>query len=318
MSYVLLGGSGYIGQAFAGELRRREQPFVSISRKEIDYSRFDVLLDFLRRTHPSFLINAAGYSGRPNVDACEVARAETIQGNILLAQTVSHACAISKVPWGHVSSGCIYTGAKIVQGGAVRIERDLTSPDVRKETVNDAQIVHGFAEGDTPNFTFSAPPCSFYSGTKALAEEAISGVGECYLWRLRIPFDHIDHSKNYLSKLQRYSKVYDNTNSLSHRADFVSACLDLWERRSSFGIYNVTNPGFVTAREVVSMIEEYLKPGRRFEFWSNDAEFYTVAAKAPRSNCVLDVSKLLASGVKMRSVNEALRDSLMNWVSGGA
>ena len=88
------------------------------------------------------------------------------------------------------------------------------------------------------------------------------------------------------------------------------ACLDLWERRAPFGIYNVTNPGFVTTRQVVGLIEKILKPARKFEFWENDEEFYRVAAKTPRSNCVLDVSKLLAAGVKIRPVEEALEDSL--------
>ena len=60
-------------------------------------------------------------------------------------------------------------------------------------------------------------------------------------------------------------------------------------------------------------IERILKPNRRFEFWENDEEFYRVAAKTPRSNCVLDISKLLAAGVKIRPVEEALEDSLKNW-----
>ncbi len=113
---------------------------------------------------------------------------------------------------------------------------------------------------------------------------------------MRIPFDEFDNPRNYLTKVQRYSKVYDNVNSISHRADFARACLDLWELRAPFGIYNVTNPGFVTTREVITAMERILKPNRRFEFWENDEEFYRVAAKTPRSNCVLDVSKLLAAG----------------------
>ena len=173
--------------------------------------------------------------------------------------------------------------------------------------------IHGFNEKDEPNFSFRQPPCSFYSGTKALGEEAISGVGQSYIWRLRIPFDEFDNPRNYLTKVQRYPKVYDNVNSISHRADFVRACLDLWQLRAPFGIYNVTNPGFVTTREVVTTLERILKPDRRFEFWENDEEFYRVAAKTPRSNCVLDVSKLLAAGVKIRPVEEALEDSLKNW-----
>jgi UDP-glucose 4,6-dehydratase len=114
--------------------------------------------------------------------------------------------------------------------------------------------------------------------------------------------------------LRNYAKVYQNVNSLSHRADFVAACLDLWQKRAPFGTYNVTNPGFITSRQVVEMMQKILRPSRPFEFWSNDDEFYRVAAKTPRSNCILDVSKLLAAGVKVRPVEEALAHSLENWV----
>ena len=92
--------------------------------------------------------------------------------------------------------------------------------------------IRGFTETDEPNFSFRDPPCSFYSATKALAEEAIAGIGQSYIWRLRIPFDSVDNPRNYLSKVQRYAKVYDNVNSISHRADFVRACLDLWALRA--------------------------------------------------------------------------------------
>jgi UDP-glucose 4,6-dehydratase len=63
----------------------------------------------------------------------------------------------------------------------------------------------------------------------------------------------------------------------------------------------------------VQLIEKHLKPARKFEFWASDEEFYKVAAKTPRSNCVMDVSKLLATGVKIRGVEAALEHSLKNW-----
>jgi dTDP-4-dehydrorhamnose reductase len=310
---LLLGATGYIGQSFAGELAKRNEPFVALSRKELDYTRFDLLLNHLRRTKPEFVVNAAGYTGKPNVDACETARADTLQGNTLLPQTIAQACAATGTPWGHVSSGCIFAGAKVEIGGETHVEKDLTRPDLKALVAGHPEAIHGFTESDEPNFSFRQPPCSFYSGTKALAEECISGVGQSYIWRLRIPFDEFDNARNYLTKVQRYSKVYDNVNSISHRADFVKACLDLWRLRAPFGIYNVTNPGFFTTREVVTAIERILKPNRRFEFWENDEEFYKVAAKTPRSNCVMDVSKLLAAGVKIRPAAEALEDSLRRW-----
>ena len=175
-------------------------------------------------------------------------KADTLQGNTLLPQTIAHACAAAGIPWGHVSSGCIYSGAKIVENGKMRAEKDMTKPELRALVEKSPQTIHGFTETDTPNFSFRDGPCSFYSGTKALGEEAIAGIGQSYIWRLRIPFDEFDNARNYLSKVQRYAKVYDNVNSISHRADFVKACLDTWELRAPFGIYNVTNPGFVTTQ----------------------------------------------------------------------
>src|SRR6185436_19888845 len=248
---ILLGASGYIGQGFAQLLKERGESFLAPARKDLDYTRFDVLLKLLREKKPPFLINAAGYTGKPNVDACETAKAESLQGNTLFPETVAHACLAENIPWGHVSSGCIYSGAKVLQNGKTRVEKDLTVGGLHELAKQHPDQVHGYTEKDTPNFTFRDPPCSFYSGSKALAEEAISGVGRSYVWRLRIPFDEFDNPRNYLSKIQRYPKVYENVNSISHLGDFVRACLDLWERRAPLGVYNIVNPGFVTTRQVV-------------------------------------------------------------------
>jgi UDP-glucose 4,6-dehydratase len=100
---------------------------------------------------------------------------------------------------------------------------------------------------------------------------------------------------------------------MSHLGDFVRACLDLWEQQAPFGIYNVSNPGAVITRQMVAMMRRILKLEWPFEFWKDDGEFYRLGAKAPRSNCILDVSKLLATGVRMRPVEEALQDSLRRW-----
>jgi len=310
---LLLGASGYIGEAFAAELQRRKTEFLPLSRKQTDYTRFDRLLEFLRSRKPSFLINCAGYTGKPNVDACELDKAGTLLGNTLLPQTIASACAAAGIPWGHISSGCIFSGAKIAQNGSVHVEKDMIKPELHALAEKRAPAILGFTEADTPNFSFRDQPCSFYSGSKALGEEAIAGLGQSFVWRLRIPFDEFDSKRNYLSKVQRYPKVYENVNSISHRADFVKACLDLWELRAPFGTYNVTNPGYVTTRQVVELIEKHLRPACKFEFWQNDEEFYRTAAKTPRSNCIMDVSKLLATGVRIRPVEAALDDSLKNW-----
>lgn len=316
---LLLGGHGYVGSAFLEVLGRRGHEVFSPRSGELDAARFDGLLAWLRDRRPDFVLNCAGYTGKPNVDACELDRAGTLLGNVVLPQTVAQACAAAGIPWGHVSSGCIYSGARLrADDGSLRTEKNLGTPEGLAWVTAHRDRVVGFTESDVPNFSFRDGPCSFYSGTKALGEEAVASAGRGYVWRLRIPFDHVDSPRNYLSKLQRYAKVYDNVNSISHRGDFARACVECWERGLEPGIYNVTNPGFVTTREVVERIRERLAPGRRFEFWSGDDEFYRVAAKTPRSNCVMDPSKLLRSGVTLRPVEEALEASLREWLPASA
>jgi len=146
-----------------------------------------------------------------------------------------------------------------------------------------------------------------------LAEESVRGLGKAYIWRPGMPFNERSEPRNFLWRLQNYSRVYDGVNSISHLEEFVRACLDLWEKKTPFGIYNVTNPGAVTTRQVIELIQRILKPNRRFEFWKDDNEFYLHGARALRSNCVLDVSKLLATGVRIRPVEKALEDSLRHW-----
>jgi dTDP-4-dehydrorhamnose reductase len=307
---LLLGASGYMGQAFATELRRRRHSFIPLTRKAIDYTDFDLLFDYIRKLKPEFIINAAGYPGRPNVDACEMAREETLFANTLLPQTIARACSMTSTPWGHVSSGCIYHGARLIGDQGMRI---VAGADLRQVFAKTPEKVCGYTEWDEPNFSFRNSPCNFYSGTKALAEEAIRGVGEVYLWRPGMPFNERSEPRNFLWRIQNYPKVFAGVNSLSHLEDFVRACLDLRERRAPFGIYNLTNTGAVLTRQVVEMIERILKPNRNFEFWKDEEEFYRLGARALRSNCILDVSKALVAGIKMRPVEEALEDSLRNW-----
>src|SRR5262245_14861332 len=96
---VLLGAAGYIGKAFVEELERRHYHYLPLSRKTVDYAKFDTFTRFLRETRPAFVINAAGFTGKPNVDACETTRTDALAGNTLLPQTIADACATVGIPW---------------------------------------------------------------------------------------------------------------------------------------------------------------------------------------------------------------------------
>jgi dTDP-4-dehydrorhamnose reductase len=283
----LLGGSGYVGKAYQELLTRKGIPFRNIRRSELDYTRLEVLSAALRSDRPEFLINAAGYTGKPNVDACEIHKAECLYGNAVLPGTIAEACNQAGIPWGHVSSGCIYSGSR---------------PDGS-----------GFQEDDTPNFTFRTNHCSFYSGTKALGEEVLSGQPNVYIWRLRIPFDNHENPRNYLTKLMRYQTLLEARNSISELGEFVASTFACWEKRVPFGKYNITNPGSITTHEVVEMIKQTGVCTKQFEFFANEADFMKVAAKTPRSNCIMDSAKLEATGIHQTEVRAAVERALHTW-----
>ena len=202
----------------------------------------------------------------------------------MMPEMLSNLCHELMIRYVHISSGCIYTGYE-------------------KE----------FTEEDPPNFCFNSEiEGSFYSGTKAMAESLINPLNS-YICRLRIPFDQYDNPRNYLTKMQKYDKLLNMKNSISHRRDFVEACIYLIEEKCPTGIYNITNTGSTDTKQVCALMREHLNLNKDFDFFDSEEEFYKFGAIAPRSNCLLDNSKLLATGFKMRSTEEALEDSLKNW-----
>ena len=267
----LLGGSGYVGKAYQALLAGRGVPHRTLSRAEADYTQSSVLRDLSRRDRPEFLINAAGYTGKPNVDACEVHRAECLMGNAVLPGLVAQACAAAGVPWGHVSSGCIYNGAR---------------PDGA-----------GFTEQDAPNFTFRKGPLLVLQRDQGPGRGGAGGAAQ----RLRLA------AADSLRPGRQPAQLPGEADAL--RAAPRGDQLDLRSWRSSrrrpspagrdaspFGTYNVINPGRVTTREVVELIRQSGVCRKEFRFFDDEAEFMRVAAKTPRSNCVLDSSKLQRPG----------------------
>jgi dTDP-4-dehydrorhamnose reductase len=285
---LLLGSSGYVGNSFQNYLISLGIEFKTVSLKSTSQPQRDILHSAIKATQPRFLINAAGFTGKPNVDASEDQKLRCLEANTLLPGIIAEVATEHHLPWGHVSSGCIFTGSR---------------PDGS-----------GFNEEDVPNFDFRHNNCSFYSGTKALAEEILRKAPQCYIWRLRIPFNEVDSPRNYLSKIMRYERLLDVRNSISHLDDFVRACCECWIKDAPFGIYNITNPGSITTREVAALIEKHrLHQGRTFQFFDNEEEFMQKAAVTPRASCVLDSSKLARHGIHLEPVQERIEQCLRAW-----
>lgn len=286
---LLFGSTGYIGTEFKKQLELKKIPFTCCPpAKNTTFDDLYSMYQFMDYPLVDAVINAAGYTGKPNVDACENNKEETLNGNVLWTQILTDFCMFNKIPLLHVSSGCIYEGNKDGKG---------------------------FTEEHAPNLRFDLNNCSFYSGTKVIAEKIVSTFEKSWICRLRIPFEQFNNKRNYISKLINYDKLLDVENSLSNKHEFVSACISIILNQVDYGIYNVTNTGSIQTRFVTDLLEKYNIVDKKFDFFKTEEDFYNSGLViAKRSNCVLDNTKLLNTGIKMTHIEESIENCIKNFV----
>lgn len=284
---ILFGSSGYIGSEFKKQLAELKLPvFLWPNARNTTFADLEKWYEDTGYPIIGAVINAAGYTGKPNVDACELNKEATVHGNIVWPQILTDWCMLNDIPLSHVSSGCIYEGRRA--DGAP------------------------FTEEDVPNFSFAHNNCSFYSGTKVIGEQVVKKWEKHYIWRLRIPFEEFDNSRNYISKILKYEKLLDAENSVSNKQEFVSACIQTITKNVPYGTYNITNSGFITTKQITEKFKQTIAKDKVFNF-VEECEFYKNIVKTPRSNCVMSNEKLLSTGIKMRTADEAFDYCLNNW-----
>jgi len=270
MKYLILGKSkGWLAQKFHKNL-----PDSWIS--DVDITDLKALEKELEAMNPEVVINAAGVTGRPNIDWCEEHKIETVAGNVVGALNVQLACARKNIYWVHLSSGCVFQGS---------------GPHGK-----------GFMEEDKPS------PPSFYSFTKYWADEILKHFPVLIL-RLRMPIDSEPHPRNLIDKLINYRRIIDSENSVTVVPDFLFAAKKLIEKRR-IGIYHIVNPGAIKPSEIMALYKEIIDPGHQFEVISVDDLYKMGLAKATRANCILNTAKLEEEGIVLPHIKERIVEIL--------
>jgi len=284
---LLLGKTGYISKRFQDYFDFKKIDYKVVSIKDLPNAHHVGLV--IAEHNPDFVINAMGYTGNPNVDACETNKEECLYVNVVLAEVVADYCKKYRIPLGHISTGCLY-----------------------KEL--DVEWWYTFDEKVAPNFSFVQKNCSWYSGTKALGESIVRKTWEeTYIWRLRMPFNHIEHPKNYISKLLKYPKVWNWPNSITNLDEFVMWCTVAIEgRKVSYGTYNMVNTGQIDAKTILKIAGEEGICKLHYEYFESLEELKTVAPN-PRSDCALSPIKALGQHLFFKDIEESVRITMRNW-----
>ncbi len=273
---TLVFGAGFLGERLAGSL-----PHAVLARG-VDIGDRQGVLAALRAHSPTAVVNAAGKTGRPNVDWCERHQTETTRSNVIGALVLAEACAELDVHLLHLASGCIFYGP---------------SPSVG-----------GWREDDFAN------PISFYSRSKYAADLVLSQMPKVAVVRLRMPIDAQPGPRNLITKLAGYSQVVDVENSVTIVPDLVEVVGALVERKAT-GVFHATNPGPVRHAQLLSLYREVVDPNHRFTLIGEDELVRRGLTARTRSNCILSSGRLEALGVTMRPSAVALPDVLRQYAA---
>lgn len=237
--YLVYGRNGWIG-GILGTLLTQQNVRWSYGVARLE-DRGGILAD-IRKVKPSHVLNAAGVTGRPNVDWCESNRKETIRTNVIGVLNLVDVCRSQGLHVTNFATGCIYSYDEAHAIGSGK----------------------GFTESDPPNFNGS-----YYSRTKGIVEGLLGEYDNLLQLRLRMPISHdLSNSRNFVYKIVNYEKVVNIPNSMSVLDELLPASIQM-AQQSLTGVFNFTNPGVISHNDVLQLYKEYVDPEYS---WTNFTE----------------------------------------------
>lgn len=268
--YLIFGKTGWIGGKLQELLTAQGKTFHLANSRT--YNR-EAVIEEIDRIKPTHVLNAAGVTGRPNVDWCEDHRDETIRSNVIGTLTIADICQEKGIHHLLYATGCIF-------------EYD------DNHTIGGK----GFTEEDKPNFH-----ASFYSHTKGMVEDLLKAYKTTCTLRVRMPIsDDLSH-RNFITKIVKYDRVVDVPNSMTVLTEMLPASLKMAEQKL-VGIYNFCNPGAISHNECLALYKKHVDPDYTWTNFTLDEQAQIL--KAGRSNNTLDHTKLMDALGENSGVNE--------------
>ncbi|KAE8691323.1 Trifunctional UDP-glucose 4,6-dehydratase/UDP-4-keto-6-deoxy-D-glucose 3,5-epimerase/UDP-4-keto-L-rhamnose-reductase RHM1 [Hibiscus syriacus] len=274
LKFLIYGRTGWIGGLLGQLCEKQGIPF-QYGRGRLE-DRSSLVAD-IQNIRPTHVFNAAGVTGRPNVDWCESHKTETIRTNVVGTLNLADVCRQHRLLMMNFATGCVFQyDAAHPQGSGI-----------------------GFKEEDKPNFIGS-----FYSKTKAMVEELLKEYNNVCTLRVRMPISSdLNNPRNFITKISLYSKVVNIPNSMTILDELLPISIEM-AKRNLRGIWNFTNPGVVSHNEILEMYKTYINPN--FEWVNFTLEEQAKVIVAPRSNNEMDASKLKKEFPGLLPIKESL------------
>lgn len=103
--YLVFGRTGWIGGKLGDLLTEQGKTFKFAESRTYDR---ESLMREVEEYKPTHILNAAGVTGRPNVDWCEDHRIETIRSNVIGTLLVADVCEVKGIYHMLFATGCIF------------------------------------------------------------------------------------------------------------------------------------------------------------------------------------------------------------------
>ena len=285
--FLLFGRTGWLGGMLAKLLHDGGHD-VSFASSRLEHVA-DVEQE-IERSGCTHVLNAAGLTGRPNVDWCEEHKAEVLRVNVIGTLALAAACRAHGVHLTNLATGCIFHYDEAHPQDAERDAETLVALD---EALT-------FTETDEANFDGS-----FYSVTKGHVESLLRSYDNVLTLRVRMPIDAAvtTNSRNFVYKIAHYERVVDIPNSMTVLPELLPYAIEL-ALRGRTGVFNYTNPGAISHGQVLELYREYIDPSFEWEHFS--VEEQAMVIKAGRSNNELSSRKLWAEFPDMLPIRQSL------------
>lgn len=272
--FLIFGKTGWIGGLLGDLLKEQGADYEYASARLEDRAAVSADIDRVKPTH---VLNAAGLTGRPNVDWCEDHKIEVIRANVIGTLNLADVTNEKGIHLTVYATGCIF-----------HYDKDFPQDSGK-----------GFTEDDTPNFTGS-----YYSKTKALVEGLLKEFPNTLVLRVRMPIvADLTYPRNFITKIIKYDRIINIANSMTVLPELLPLSIKMAERKLT-GIMNYTNPGAVSHNEILQMYKDYIDP----EFtWKNfTVEEQAKVIVAPRSNNLLDTKRIEGEFPELLGIKESL------------
>lgn len=255
------------------------------------YPDKEYIYNLLTYYKPEVVVNCIGYCGVKNIDDCNDNKEKTLESNLTIPAMLASQCNKLGIRFIHIGSGCVYYG---------------DSPNIKFGL--DGEIKDfGWREIDDPKLSNA----SFYSKIKYAADLAIGNFPNSCILRIRMPISNAVNPRNLINKLLKYENVLEEPNSVTFISDLVRV-IDWVIDNNKAGIYHVANPTPITHIQILNEYKKY----KDHKFNIINKEELKKYTKEPRSNCILDCSKLANEGFHMTPTLEALENCIKAYVKG--